>query len=173
MPEDTLPLHVRVRIEEREARIQRLGFKSYAEYLRSPEWAEVRRRYRAAPALPQECFCGATEVEFHHTTYERVGRERLEDLVPLCVNCHRMLHALESRGVVGLDYTGFDNPMQAFLYRVERMPMVERAKRESPPDLDGRIARAAEETKARAKARSRARRQRGPRSARLGNRSTP
>jgi len=46
-------------------------------------------------------------------TYERVGREELTDLTPLCRRCHAMLHELERRGEVGLDFTGFVNEERA------------------------------------------------------------
>lgn len=64
----------------------------YVNYINSPEWAVYRRRvlkhwkFRCAN-------CGATGVilQVHHLTYERLGRERLSDCVPLCVKygCHK------------------------------------------------------------------------------------
>jgi 5-methylcytosine-specific restriction endonuclease McrA len=32
-------------------------------------------------------------VEVHHLTYERLGEERLTDLVALCRSCHEREHA--------------------------------------------------------------------------------
>ncbi len=66
----------------------------YKTYIRSPEWYEVRSRYRASK-LPQTCkACGETKVELHHKTYKRLGRERLTDLVPLCRKHHQQAHDL-------------------------------------------------------------------------------
>jgi hypothetical protein len=104
MPAD-VPLHVQARREQRQARLQSLGYTSYAEYLGSPHWQNVRRRYRES-WLPQECICGDDDVQLHHMTYDRVGEERLEDLTPLCRTCHAMIHALEYRGDVTLDFHG-------------------------------------------------------------------
>lgn len=75
-------------------------------YLGSRAWRQVRERYKASD-LPQVCRCGATRWQLHHTTYERVGRERLEDLIPLCSECHATAHALERAGVIDLDLFGF------------------------------------------------------------------
>src|ERR1041384_467720 len=87
------------RIEARDAALQRLGYKTYAAYLGSRAWRQVRERYKASD-LPQVCRCGATRWQLHHTTYERVGREHLEDLIPLCSECHATAHALERAGII-------------------------------------------------------------------------
>lgn len=65
----------------------------YHAYIRSPEWQAVKQRYRAS-RLPQDCLrCGSSEnIELHHRSYRRLGRERLSDIVPLCRDCHRRLH---------------------------------------------------------------------------------
>lgn len=31
-------------------------------------------------------------IELHHLTYKRVGRESLDDLMPLCGVCHKKVH---------------------------------------------------------------------------------
>lgn len=90
----------------RETRLRELGYDTYDAYLRSPAWRDVRERYRASD-LPQVCMCGDTKVDLHHTTYDHVGRERLEDLVPLCRACHVQAHVLEAQGVIELDLKGF------------------------------------------------------------------
>jgi restriction endonuclease Mrr len=74
-------------------RLRQLEAMSYAEYLRSPEW----RRTRAA-ALERAGYCCSLDVthtddlEVHHRTYERLGRELAIDLVVLCRPCHRVHH---------------------------------------------------------------------------------
>jgi hypothetical protein len=71
---------------------------SYREYLRTPEW----RRTRAA-ALERAGYCCALDVthtedlEVHHRTYERLGRELAIDLVVLCRPCHRLHHDVFGR----------------------------------------------------------------------------
>lgn len=66
----------------------------YREYIRSPEWQEVRKRYFASK-LPKECYvCGLSNsvLHLHHRTYKNLGNERLMDLVPLCPEHHFAVH---------------------------------------------------------------------------------
>lgn len=100
------PIHIQARIEARNARLQRLGFESYPAYLRSTTWKRKRAEYRAS-GRPMECACGANRVQLHHLTYERIGDELLDDLQPLCAECHAMAHALERRQLISLDLDGF------------------------------------------------------------------
>jgi 5-methylcytosine-specific restriction endonuclease McrA len=70
----------------------------YFDYLQSDAWREVKRRYLRS-ARPKDCrICGASRfdarLDLHHRTYERLGRERLSDLVLLCRRCHDAVHAL-------------------------------------------------------------------------------
>jgi hypothetical protein len=74
----------------------------YSIYIRSDEWAEVKRRYRAS-RLPQTCVvCGEKKVDLHHKTYKRLGKERLTDLAPLCRAHHKWLHRRVKRGTASL-----------------------------------------------------------------------
>ena len=77
-------------------RLRPLGFQRYSEYLASDHWQDVRRRYRESD-LPQICPCGETRVALHHTTYVRLGEELLEDLTPLCRDCHARAHGRKPR----------------------------------------------------------------------------
>lgn len=105
---------LRLRREQRHMRLVRLGYRNYDEYLRSPHWAKVRAGYAASPTLPQDCICGEAErLQLHHTTYERIGAEDLSDLTPLCPTCHAMIHTLEARGEIGLDFAGLVNEQRA------------------------------------------------------------
>jgi hypothetical protein len=90
----------------RQMRLREVGYDSYDAYLKSAAWRDVKERYRASD-LPQICMCGATEVDLHHVTYDRVGREELEDFVPLCRACHTQAHILEQEGIIELDLKGF------------------------------------------------------------------
>jgi hypothetical protein len=72
-------------------KLHRLGFKTYAEYLASPHWRELKRRYLAS-SLRKHCSCGKPRRDFHHLTYERLGAEKLTDIEPLCRTCHEDRH---------------------------------------------------------------------------------
>src|SRR5215469_14721433 len=65
---------------------------SYKERLKLPDWAELRRR--GLDRAGNKCErCGRTECEFHlhHLNYDRFNRELLEDLLVVCVPCHKIL----------------------------------------------------------------------------------
>ncbi|MFA5636906.1 MAG: HNH endonuclease [Anaerovoracaceae bacterium] len=64
----------------------------YKAYLQSDEWKRIRTRIRRrARGRCERCGVNVRD-DIHHTTYERVGDERLEDLVAVCRHCHRYLH---------------------------------------------------------------------------------
>jgi 5-methylcytosine-specific restriction endonuclease McrA len=80
------------------SRLTRLGYSTYAEYLSSEHWQDVRKRFYASKLFHGCCGgCGVREVplEVHHRTYRRLGAEYLMDLVALCRNCHQAVHDLE------------------------------------------------------------------------------
>jgi len=64
----------------------------YLAYLKSPKWKEKR----------QQCFkihgtlcvsCGERAIHIHHKTYINFTRENVKkDLIPLCVDCHHLIH---------------------------------------------------------------------------------
>lgn len=115
--------HVASRIDARERRLERLGFRDYTAFLKSACWSETRSAYWTNPDTQKVCaVCGTNEppLPLHHRTYDRVGEERLDDLTPVCLTCHSMIHALEHRG----DLPGLDadlgilsDPIRAAAYR--------------------------------------------------------
>lgn len=64
-------------------------------YKESRAWARKRRvyflRYGGCCVV-----CGALADHLHHRSYERLGRERISDLVALCSSCHETAHRLLS-----------------------------------------------------------------------------
>lgn len=115
MPQRTLVVPpVRRRRYLRAQRLRQLGYRSYGHYLQSSHWRATKARYRAAEHLPQACMCEAVDnLQLHHMTYERLGEELLTDLVPLCVTCHNMVHELERRGDITLDFQGMLDEVRA------------------------------------------------------------
>lgn len=80
------------------SRLEALGFDSYGAYLASPHWKGLRAKYRQS-GRPQRCsVCRSHRFQLHHLTYERLGAELLDDLVPLCRWCHDKTHGAERRG---------------------------------------------------------------------------
>ena len=73
-------------------RLNRLGFKSYRDYLKSNYWKQAKKRYFASN-LPKRCIvCGNKVFELHHRSYVRLGKELPEDLIPLCRKHHKIVH---------------------------------------------------------------------------------
>lgn len=78
------------------ARLKMLGFSSYDAYLASHRWKQRVRDFVAADPDRRECaVCRRLSgVVPHHMTYERLGEERPEDLLPLCKSCHHSVHRI-------------------------------------------------------------------------------
>lgn len=98
---------------------------SYSDYLKSPHWREVKRSF-------QDCYCcgDPEEVHLHHKTYERLGEERLDDLVALCPRCHALVHVLERRGDLELDLAGLLDETRAEFYKGQRAVHIAKARAE-------------------------------------------
>lgn len=65
----------------------------YDLYLQTVEWQTLRRiKLETAGHRCQICYSDAGPLEVHHRTYERRGRERLDDLTVLCRRCHQVYH---------------------------------------------------------------------------------
>lgn len=75
--------------------------KQYRGYLKSKVWRSKRaqvvfRDGGQCQALRNGQRCGSRyRLEVHHKTYERFGREWLSDLVCLCEDCHKAIHAAQ------------------------------------------------------------------------------
>ena len=81
---------------------------AYRRHLKSPQWAERKRRFFATH--PRQCVaCGtypsrAKLIHLHHASYDNLGSEPDSDLFPLCVargwrrlifkGCHDNVHAV-------------------------------------------------------------------------------
>lgn len=67
----------------------------YREYLESDLWRGTR--VLAFQKHGDICICGKVATEIHHLTYDRIGNERIDDLLPLCADCHGNYHAIEDK----------------------------------------------------------------------------
>jgi hypothetical protein len=77
---------------------------TYREYLLSPHWQDVRRRFWGSKLHNRCCYaCGVKrDLQVHHKTYKRIGKERLNDLVMLCGVCHKETHRIEKERPNGI-----------------------------------------------------------------------
>lgn len=64
----------------------------YQEYLQSAHWRTLRRK--ALENAEHSCqLCNSeSALNVHHRTYDRLGHERLADLIVLCRDCHAKFH---------------------------------------------------------------------------------
>jgi hypothetical protein len=70
---------------------------NYKEYLQTEHW----RRFRllALDHYTYKCMaCGAIykPLEVHHNNYDCLGKEKYNDVIPLCADCHAVFH--DARG---------------------------------------------------------------------------
>ena len=64
----------------------------YREYIRSKAWRDRRNQVlRRSRGVCERCGKWPV-VNVHHRTYERLGSERLEDLIGVCRHCHEEMH---------------------------------------------------------------------------------
>lgn len=70
---------------------------TYREYLTSEKWKKRRQCYFDKHLHKCRACNSEKRIQLHHKTYRRLGEERDADLVPLCFNCHKNLHAIQKR----------------------------------------------------------------------------
>lgn len=75
-------------------RLIALGCNNYAEYLDSAHWREFKKGYRASSRSRKCEVCNRGPIQLHHHTYQRLGKERLDDVTPLCRDHHEEVHKI-------------------------------------------------------------------------------
>lgn len=80
-----------------------LGYGSYTRYLLGEHWLAFSRSVRQ-----KRCFCCGVgrDLQVHHITYDRLGRERASDVVTVCGGCHSSIHKAV-KGGASLDNAHF------------------------------------------------------------------
>lgn len=64
----------------------------YNNYIKSDKWHWIREEKFKKAGYKCE-ICGAVKnLDVHHVTYKRLGREKMSDLAVLCRKCHKTLH---------------------------------------------------------------------------------
>lgn len=65
---------------------------SYTEYLKSDHWKKTRKK--ALKRAKNRCqLCNKkSKLQVHHRTYKNKGKEKNEDLIVLCNDCHAKFH---------------------------------------------------------------------------------
>ena len=75
-------------------REKRLGEITYAQYLKSDEWKEIKAKARTRPFYSQCFICGSKgQLDIHHRSYRFIhSKNPMRDLIALCRNCHECIH---------------------------------------------------------------------------------
>ena len=64
----------------------------YNAYISSSAWKKTCAKLKKdAGNRCQRCGCGSARLSVHHLTYERFKKERMEDLIVVCPDCHDFL----------------------------------------------------------------------------------
>ena len=73
-------------------RLETGGVMNYKVYLQGEHW-KLMRRLRLEVDSEQCAVCGSrNQLNVHHKTYDRIGAEKLSDLITLCQECHAKYH---------------------------------------------------------------------------------
>lgn len=110
--------------QSRDAVLRRIGFKTYADYLRSGLWRKVRKKvYREKG---DSCYlCGSWADALHHNRYHKndlLGR-KLKYIFPVCRYCHEQIefdgntkrHLRQVKAI-------FEERRRAYLFRTGAKP---------------------------------------------------
>jgi len=74
---------------------------TYEDYMKTKHWKLTRDKFKKSNKTNGRCYvCNSKyEIHYHHLTYDRIGKERLTDLIELCSYCHRKVHNRISREI--------------------------------------------------------------------------
>lgn len=109
-----------------QARLYELGYEDYKKYLSSNHWRNFKAAYRKA-GMPGSCLvCFQPHAQLHHMTYERLGAEKLTDVIPLCQKHHSELHEyarvkglpVEATRIILKDICGWSTSETDFRFRL-------------------------------------------------------
>lgn len=68
----------------------------YGDYMKTNHWKHFRSEaIKFFGAKCQLCNDTQTEIHIHHKTYDNRGRETFNDVIPLCKNCHELVHDIK------------------------------------------------------------------------------
>ena len=76
------------------------------EYLNSEEWKKLRDLIMSTSPKCQCCENLATDV--HHLVYKNIVDIKITDLIPVCKNCHNLIHEAIDEQWISQDIRDFD-----------------------------------------------------------------
>jgi 5-methylcytosine-specific restriction endonuclease McrA len=66
----------------------------YEQYLQSLDWQELRQKVLQRDNNMCQTCCNTKSLEIHHKHYNSLGKEKLEDLITLCHECHEAITSI-------------------------------------------------------------------------------
>lgn len=82
-------------IPEKAIKFQFFNKEKYKEYLKTQQWKHKKfKRIKLDGYMCQQCFerVKLNTSNCHHITYNRLGREHMEDIITVCIACHKKIH---------------------------------------------------------------------------------
>lgn len=70
-------------------------FVDHRTYIRSAPWKKKVKEKRDLVGNKCELCSSEKFLQVHHLTYERLGKELMEDLQVLCADCHMKVHGIK------------------------------------------------------------------------------
>lgn len=68
----------------------------YYKYLQSPQWRIFRAEIiKERGAKCEKCQKETKQIQAHHKTYARIYKERKEDILLVCRECHEAIHHIK------------------------------------------------------------------------------
>ena len=64
----------------------------YEQYIQSDAWRLQRQLLIAEHGAKCDLCKRTNELNVHHLNYERLGNERADDVIVLCIRCHNDIH---------------------------------------------------------------------------------
>jgi len=90
-------------------KLKLLGYKSYQEYLKSSHWLKMKEKFFHKSKKIKKMIkkyghlvcmiCHSPyNLNIHHKSYQRIGKEYLGDLILICKDCHFQIHQIYKTG---------------------------------------------------------------------------
>lgn len=97
----------------------------YNEYLKSNHWARLRSEYIPKDMKCSMCHKRVSSLQLHHLTYVNIGNEQADDLLPLCEQCHKLIHQIPKEHIKSKLYY---KPVKKKRKKVKRLKRCENCK---------------------------------------------
>lgn len=65
----------------------------YHKYLKSDHWEELKKLVFEWRGRKCQLCMGSRNLQVHHMTYKRVGKEDPRDVLIVCDSCHKFIHS--------------------------------------------------------------------------------